>query len=246
MQCDVSEEGLAANAHTICKGHGGVLVRCSAQYAPPPATGEPLDIAPYVQKSTNATFRRMAWCVLVAPGRRTELRESWRELCTAIKSDANGFAMIMSDTRGAHTVLLYKGGGGLDKQIKAGQSWHSYKMTAKDPLPFAKVLLRCTEVMFTMALEEPNHLQRVTALEAIQPYMRMDEIAFKSHLIDMKEQKRLGEKMTPEAEFLVNHPRDMEQLKQLLLKKDRMRTMLKDVDSVLRFPWDWAELTLGF
>ena len=233
-------EGHALSTTTICKGQGGTLVRCSRdEVVCPPGADDPLDITPYVQKCTNTTFRRMAWCVLIAPGRRIALDDSWHELRTALKSDANGFSMIMADTRANHTVLLYKGAGGIDKQIKAGQAWQSYKLSSKDPVPFAKLLLRCTAAILTIALEEPQTLTQMTAMEAIQPYMKLDEVAFKSILIDLKEQKRLGKKMRPEAEFLVNHPKDMEQLKQLLLKKDRMRSMLKDTDSALRFPHDF-------
>ena len=59
-------------------------------------------------------------------------------------------------------------------------------------------------------------------MEAIQPYMRMDEIAFQARLTDLKEQRRRGDPLAPEAEFLVNHPGDMEKLRELLLKKERM------------------------
>jgi hypothetical protein len=148
--------------------------------------------------------------------------------------------MIMADTKKGHVVLLYKGNGGNDKVIKTGKPWEAFKLASKDPLPFAKALLRCVEAIFTINLQEPEQLQRVTALEAIQPYMKMDEIAFKAHMTDLKEQRRLGGRLSPEEEFMVNHTKDMEQLKQLLLKKERMRAMLKDVDSTLRFPWDFT------
>ena len=107
--------------------------------------------------------------------------------------------------------------------VRAGPSWQAYKLSSKDPLPFAKALLRCVEVICTIDVESREQLARVTALEAIQPYMKMDEIAFKAHLTDLKEQKRRGDPLPPEAEFLVNHPGDMEKLRELLLKKERMR-----------------------
>ncbi len=47
--------------------------------------------------------------------------------------------------------------------------------------------------MFTIALQEKERMARVTALEAIQPYMKIDDITFKVHLTDLKEQKRLGQ-----------------------------------------------------
>ena len=228
----------AEAAYLICKGRGGALVPCTAQRVKGEAPE--LDIEPYVQKSANTTFRRMAWCVLVARGERPALGDAWLELCDTIKSDANNFSMIMADTKKGHVVLLYKGNGGNDKVIKTGKPWEAFKLASKDPLPFAKALLRCVEAIFTINLQEPEQLQRVTALEAIQPYMKMDEIAFKAHMTDLKEQRRLGGRLSPEEEFMVNHTKDMEQLKQLLLKKERMRAMLKDVDSTLRFPWDFT------
>ena len=238
---DAPEEAGAAEEATtnvICKGRGGALVACAPQKMQGDASE--LDIEPYVQKSTNATFRRMAWCVLVARGKLPPLAEAWNSLRDAIKSEANSYAMIIADTKKAHAVLLWKGNGGADKLLKPGKAWEAYKLSSKDPLPFAKALLRCVEVIFTINLEESSQLQKVTAMEAIQPYMQMDEITFKAHLTDLKEQKRLNAQLSPEAEFLVNHPRDMEQLKQLLLKKERMKSMLKDVDSTLRFPWDFV------
>ncbi len=44
-----------------------------------------------------------------------------------------------------------------------------------------------------------------TALEAIQLYMKMDDITFKAHLTDLKAQKRLGHSLSPEGESLVHH-----------------------------------------
>ena len=238
---DAAEEAGAAEeaaTNVICKGRGGALVACAPQKMQGDAPE--LDIEPYVQKSTNTTFRRMAWCVLVARGELPPLADAWNGLRDAIKSEANSYAMIMADTKKAHAVLLWKGNGGADKILKPGKAWEAYKLSSKDPIPFAKALLRCVEVIFTINLEESSQLQKVTAMEAIQPYMQMDEITFKAHLTDLKEQKRLNAQLSPEAEFLVNHPRDMEQLKQLLLKKERMKSMLKDVDSTLRFPWDFV------
>eukprot|EP00969_Alexandrium_andersonii_P253332 11196324-Alexandrium_andersonii.AAC.1 len=40
-----------------------------------------------------------------------------------------------------------------------------------------------------------------------------------------------GGSALPGSEFLVNHTRDMEKLKELLTKKERMRAMLKDAES---------------
>ena len=151
--------------------------------------------------------------------------------------------MIMADTKNGYAALLFKGAGGADKEVRAGEDWEAFKLTSKDPLPFAKALLRCSEVIFTLCLEEQEQMATVTALEAIQPYMKMDDIAFKAHLTDLKEQKRLGQTLTPEGEFLVHHPADMEKLKELLLKKERMRSMLKEVDSALRFPFDFKITT---
>ena len=39
---------------------------------------------------------------------------------------------------------------------------------------------------------------------------------------------------------MANHPRAMERIKELTAKRERMKTLLKDVDSTLRFPWDFV------
>ena len=201
-----------------------------------------MDIDPYVQGSQNKTFRRMAWCVMVNFNADCTLSDAWLQLSDAIKPEANKYGMIMASAqRGGHkcrVVLLFKGNGGADKILKPSGKWNAFKMSAKDPVPFAKALLRSPDVIYTITLEESSHLQKVTAMEAIQPFLPLDEISFKATLIDLKEKKRVGALLTPEEEFMVNHSRDVEKLKELLLWKERMRTMLKDVDSALRFPWD--------
>ena len=226
-------EGQAA-ASLVHKSRGGSLVRCKPQRASGPA--DELDIEAYVEPSANKDFRRMRWAVLVRK-RSASLVDTWFELRDRLKVDARGLAYIAADTRREHAVLLFKGA---DMALQAGKSWNAYKLSSKDPLPFAKALLRCTEVIFTIDVECKEQLARVSAMEAIQPYMRMDELTFKAHVIDLKEMKRRDEKLGPEQEFLVNHTKDMEKLKELLLKKERMRSMLKDVDTALRFPWDFV------
>ena len=230
----------AATASLVHKARGGTLVRCSVQHVCGGAAE--MDPHAYVEASSNKTFRRMAWCVLLARPR-SPLERTWAELRAKIQAEAKGFAMIMADTKNGYAALLFKGAGGADKEVRAGEDWEAFKLTSKDPLPFAKALLRCSEVIFTLCLEEQEQMATVTALEAIQPYMKMDDIAFKAHLTDLKEQKRLGQTLTPEGEFLVHHPADMEKLKELLLKKERMRSMLKEVDSALRFPFDFKITT---
>ena len=106
----------------------------------------------------------------------------WTQLGTKIKAEAKGLAMIMAATKSGYVVLLFMGAGNADKEVHAGSEWKAYKLSSKDPLPFAKALLRCAEVIFTITLQEQEQMARVTALEAIQPYMKMDEIAFKAHL----------------------------------------------------------------
>ena len=80
----LEEAGAAEEATTnvICKGRGGALVACAPRKMQGDASE--LDIEPYVQKSTNATFRRMAWCVLVARGKLPPLAEAWNSLHDAI------------------------------------------------------------------------------------------------------------------------------------------------------------------
>ena len=82
--------------------------------------------------------------------------------------------MIMAATKGGYAALLFKGAGNADKEVHAGSEWQAYILSTKDPLPFAKALLRCAEVMFTITLQEQEQMARVTALEAIQPYMKTD------------------------------------------------------------------------
>ena len=236
--------GPAASAVEICevdavaslvhKGRSGSLVRCGAQRV----TGDApeLEIEAYVEPSSNKSFRRMCWAVLVNRNKGA-LSDSWAELRDRIKCEARNFAYIVADTKKEHTVLLFKGA---DMAIQTGASWEAYKLSSKDPLPFAKALLKCMEVIFTIDVASKEQLTRVSAMEAIQLYLKMNELSFKAHLTDLKKQRRRDEKLCPEAEFLVNHPKDMEKLKELLLKKERMRGMLKDVDSTLRFPWDFA------
>ena len=227
----VCEDAAASLVH---KGRSGSLVRCGVQRV----TGDApeLDIEAYVEPSNNKSFRRMSWAVLInrKPG---ALVDSWAELRDKIKCEARNLAYIVANTRKEHAVLLFKGA---DMALQAGAPWEAYKLSSKDPLPFAKAMLKCVEVIFTIDVASKEQLTRVTAMEAIQPYVKMDELTFRAHLTDLKEQKRRDEKLSPEAEFLVNHPKDIEKLKELLLKKERMRAMLKDVDSTLRFPWDFT------
>ena len=161
-----------------------------------------------------------------------------------LKSEANGFHLIMASAlRGetkCHIVLLNKTRGGMDKSLKPGDKWRAYKPSAKDPTHLAKVLLKSPDVIYTMCLDRSPSTQKVTAMEAIQPFLPLDDIAFRARLIDLKEKKSLGESVTAEEEFVLKHSRDMEKLKELLVKKDRMRTTLKDVDSALRYPWDFV------
>ena len=229
----------ACHATLLYKTRAGSLVRCPPQRVNEDA--DELDPQPYIEPSSNKTFRRMTWAVLVTREvQKTPLPQMWSELHARTKADAKGFVMIMADTKNGYAALIYKGA---DKEVHAGTPWEAYKLSSKDPLPFAKALLRCAEVIFTITVEKQERTQTVTALEAIQPCMKMDEVTFKAHLTDLKERKRLGLALSPETEFLVHHPADMEKLKELLLKKERMRNMLKDVDSALRFPWDFTITT---
>ena len=229
-----------AIATLVHKARGGTLVRCLRQHMCSTHPGnEDLEINPYIDVPTNKTFRRMSWGVLLARPE-ASLTHMWTQLATKIKVESKGMAMIMAATQSGYAALLFKGAGNADKEVHAGSEWQAYKLSSKDPLPFAKALRRSAEVIFTITLQEQEQMARVTALEAIQPHMKMDEIAFKAHLTDLKEQKRLGQSLCAEADFLVNHPKDMEKLKELLMKKERMRSMLKDVDSTLRFPWDFV------
>ena len=141
----------AATTSLVHKARGGTLVRCSAQHV----CGGAAEIDPhaYVEASSNKTFRRMAWGVLLAP-QRSSLEHTWAELGTKIRAEAKGFALIMADTKNGYAALLFKGAGGADKEVHAGSDWEAFKLTSKDPLPFAKALLRCSEVIFTLCLEE--------------------------------------------------------------------------------------------
>ena len=172
----------AASASLVFKGRGGALVRCAAQRLAGDAPE--LDIDAYVDPSSNKTFRRMCWAVLVSRSQRS-LVDAWVELRDQIKCEARGFAYIAADTKKGHTVLLFKGGSGTDMAVRAGPSWQAYNLSSKDPLPFAKALLRCVQVIFSIDVESReqrlgedrkrlrpfSRTQRVTALEAIQPYM---------------------------------------------------------------------------
>ena len=60
--------------------------------------------------------------------------------------------------------------------IQTGASWEAYKLSSKDPLPFAKALLKCMEVIFTIDVASKEQLTRVSAMEAIQPYLKMNEV----------------------------------------------------------------------
>ena len=218
----------------VHKGRSGSLIRCQAQHVTGPA--QELDIEAYVEASANKDFRRMKWAVLVRQ-KRGSLVDAWFELRDRLKCEARGLAYIAADTQKEYVVLVFKGA---DMALQAGKPWQAYKLSCKDPLPFAKALLRCVEAIFTIDVESKEQLARVSAMEAIQPYMKMDELTFKAHVIDLKEMRRRDENLSPEQEFLVNHTKDMEKLKELLLKKERMRSMLKDIESALRFPWDFV------
>ena len=69
--------------------------------------------------------------------------------------------------------------------MKPGVQWSAFKISAKDPALFAKALLRSPDVIYTITLEEASNLQKVTAMEAIQPFLPLDDIAFRSNLIDL-------------------------------------------------------------
>jgi hypothetical protein len=197
----------------VHKGRSGSLVLCQPKRATGPA--EELDIDAYVEPSSNKTFRRMSWSVLVLHGC-GDLSSSWFELSKRLNCKARNIAYIAADSQRALVVLLYKG---VDLALQAPAPWKPYKLSSKDPMAFAKALLKCEDVFFTIDVECKEQLARVSAMEAIQPYMRMDEVTFKAHVIDLKEQRRRGDQLCSEAEFLVNHTKDMEKLKELLLKR---------------------------
>ena len=109
----------AALASLVFKGRGGALVRCAAQRLAGDAPE--LDIDAYVDPSSNKTFRRMCWAVLVSRSQRS-LVDAWVELRDQIKCEARGFAYIAADTKKGHTVLLFKGGSGTDMALQTGPS----------------------------------------------------------------------------------------------------------------------------
>ena len=90
----------------------------------------------------------MTWAVLVTREvQKTPLPQMWSELHARTKADAKGFVMIMADTKNGYAALIYKGA---DKEVHAGTPWEAYKLSSKDPLPFAKALLRCAEVILPL------------------------------------------------------------------------------------------------
>ena len=81
------------------------------------------------------------------------------------------------------------------------------------------------------------------ALDVIVPYIAMADIDFKALLIDLKEKKDRGKVLTAEERFLLNHKIQMDVLRQEAAKREKMKSLVKDVDSTLRFPNDFVLTT---
>ena len=203
-----------------------------------------LNIDPYVKATPNTTTRRMRWCAVVNFKAECTLADAWLQLSESLKTEENNYGMIMANAihggQKCQIAMIYKGVANADKFLKLGMQWNVLKVISKDPIPFAKALLRSPDLIHTIKLEEKSTKQKVSAEEAIQPFLSLDDLAFKNKLTNLQDMKSAGDTLTPEEEFMVRHSRAMEKIKELTAKKDRMRSMLKDVDSTLRFPWDFV------
>ena len=71
----------------------------------------------------------------------------------------------------------------------------------------------------------------------------MADIDFNTLLIDLKEKKDRGKVLTAEERFLLNHKIQMDVLRQEAAKREKMKNLVKDVDSTLRFPDDFVLTT---
>ena len=77
----------------------------------------------------------------------------------------------------------------------------------------------------------------------------MTDIDFKALLIGLKEKKDRCKDLTAEETFLLNHRIHMDALRQEAAKREKMKSLVKDVDSTLRFPNDFvltADTVVGF
>ena len=232
-----------ATSNGIYASRAGNLIQCPVHKVV--GSGAPLvDIDPYVLASPNTTFKRMRWCVMINFKADCALSDAWLQLSKSVKPEANNFGMIMANViRGkqlCQIAVIHKSKETSDKILKPGVQWNAFKICSRDPIPFVKALLRSPDLIHTIKLEEVSTTQKVTSMDAIQPFLSLDELAFKHKLTDLQDMKRMGCTMTPEEEFMANHPRAMERIKELTAKRERMKTLLKDVDSTLRFPWDFV------
>eukprot|EP00747_Dinoflagellata_sp_TGD_P184609 gnl/TRDRNA2_/TRDRNA2_40393_c0_seq1.p1 gnl/TRDRNA2_/TRDRNA2_40393_c0~~gnl/TRDRNA2_/TRDRNA2_40393_c0_seq1.p1 ORF type:complete len:661 (-),score=164.19 gnl/TRDRNA2_/TRDRNA2_40393_c0_seq1:217-2052(-) len=210
---------------------GGAIVVCEPELSE--NDGLDLDIHRYVDPSKNKNFRRMVWAVILLP--LGELEEVWPSFSSDLSAAAKGFHMVMANTGKEIAVLLHKAA---DKVVNVKNA-KPFKLIAKDPLPLVRALFRCKQVVFDMQLQDKGG-QKVTAMEVIQSYVRLNELEFMAHLIDLKEDKRLGkDSLTAEEQFLLAHADDMAKLKKKVAERERLKTMLQESDSTLRFPWDF-------
>ena len=70
--------------------------------------------------------------------------------------------------------------------------WNAFKICSRDPIPFVKALLRSPDLIHTIKLDEVSTTQKVTSMNAIQPFLSLDELAFKHKLTDLQDMKRMG------------------------------------------------------
>ena len=78
----------ACHATLLHKTRTGSLVRCPPQRVNEDA--DELDPQPYIEPSSNKTFRRMTWAVRVTrEAQKTPLPQMWSELHARIKADAS-------------------------------------------------------------------------------------------------------------------------------------------------------------
>ena len=177
--------------------------------------GAPLDSEAFAVRSTNVGFRRMTWGVLV--NEEEEFATSLAKLKESIKCEARGITFIAARTSANTIVLLSKP---IDTQLLWSQSWEGFKLKAEGPIPLARALMDCARTIFTMQLNIEEEVKHLEAEDVIKPFIKMDPVKFKAHIINLQEKKKQGDTLTAEERFLLAHIWGMVDLKKEMQKKE--------------------------
>ena len=165
-----------------------------------------------------------------------KLASNLHQLKQALQCETRDISYLAARTSTQTVILLHKS---KDTRLQYG-SWEPYKLKnqGKNPLPLA-LALEDFEKIYTVKIQK-DESEALSAAEVIKPYIGWSPMNFQTHLVDLKEQKRRGRKLTAEEEHLLANQTAMLKIKEEADKVEAMRSLVKPVDKALRLKDDYV------